>query len=94
MAGYVAAPARYHVLGLLGGAIWGTGTVFNLVAGGKVGLPISYAIGQASPMVATLWGVFAWKEFRGANTRAKSFLAAMVAAYILALILIAEAYAA
>jgi glucose uptake protein len=94
MAGYFGAPARYHVLGLLGGAIWGTGTVFNLVAGGKVGLPISYAIGQASPMVATLWGVFVWKEFAGANTRAKGFLGAMVAAYVLALVLIARAYAA
>jgi glucose uptake protein len=92
MAGYKAAPAHYHVLGLLGGAIWGTGTVFNLVAGGKVGLPISYAIGQASPMVATLWGVFVWKEFAGASSRSKGFLAAMVAAYILALILIARAY--
>lgn len=94
MAGYVAAPKSYHLLGLLGGIIWGTGTVFNLVAGGKVGLPISYAIGQASPMVATLWGVFVWKEFRGANTRAKAYLAAMFAAYVLALVLIARAYAA
>ena len=44
-------------------------------------------------MVACLWGVFAWKEFRGANTRAKTYLAAMIASYILALILIARAYA-
>ena len=57
------------MLGLLGGCIWGIGTTFNLVAGGKVGLPISYAIGQASPMVATLWGVFVWNEFRGASAR-------------------------
>jgi glucose uptake protein len=94
MSGYFAAPRSYHVWGLLGGFIWGTGTVLNLVAGGKVGLPISYAIGQASPMVATLWGVFAWKEFRGANTRAKGYLGAMFAAYVLALVLIARAYAA
>jgi glucose uptake protein len=44
-------------------------------------------------MVACLWGVFAWHEFRGANTRAKSYLAAMFAAYVLALVLIARAYA-
>ena len=94
MAGYRAASANYHWLGLIGGAIWGTGTVFNLVAGGKVGLPISYAIGQASPMVATLWGVFVWKEFRGANMRAKVYLGAMFACYVLALVLISRAYAA
>jgi glucose uptake protein len=44
-------------------------------------------------MVACLWGVFAWKEFRGANKRAKGYLAAMFAAYVLALALIALAYA-
>ncbi len=30
MAGYFAAPASYHFWGLLGGFIWGTGTVLNL----------------------------------------------------------------
>ena len=90
---YFRAPAKYHLLGLLGGAIWGTGTVFNFVAASLVGVAISYAIGQASPMVACLWGVFVWKEFRGANARAKGYLAAMVVAYVLALALIASAYA-
>jgi glucose uptake protein len=90
---YWNAPASYHALGLLGGAIWGIGTVFNFVAASLVGVAISYAIGQASPMVACLWGVFVWKEFRGANARAKAYLAAMVIAYLLALALIARAYA-
>jgi glucose uptake protein len=94
MTGYFAAPKSYHFWGLLGGFIWGTGTVLNLVAGGKVGVPISYAIGQASPMIATLWGVLVWKEFAGANAKAKAFLGAMIAAYLLALVLIARAYAA
>lgn len=92
MAEYFRAPAKYHALGLLGGAIWGCGTVFNFVAASLVGVAISYAIGQASPMVACLWGVFAWKEFRGANARAKGYLAAMFAAYVVALALIARAY--
>jgi glucose uptake protein len=92
-ADYFRAPASYHALGLLGGAIWGIGTVFNFVAASLVGVAISYAIGQASPMVACLWGVFVWKEFRGANNKAKGYLAAMFAAYVLALALIARAYA-
>ncbi len=89
---YFRSPASYHALGLLGGGIWGLGTVFNFVAASLVGVAISYAIGQASPMVACLWGVFAWKEFHGANARAKGYLAAMFAAYVLALVLIARAY--
>ena len=90
---YFRAPAGYHALGLLGGAIWGLGTVLNFVAASLVGVAISYAIGQASPMVACLWGVFVWKEFRGANRKAKGYLAAMVACYVMALVLIARAYA-
>jgi glucose uptake protein len=94
MAGYFSAPRSYHVWGLLGGCIWGLGTTLNLVAGGKVGLPISYAIGQASPMIATLWGVFVWSEFAGARPKAKVYLALMFVSYVLALVLIARAYAA
>jgi glucose uptake protein len=90
---YFRASAGNHALGLLGGAIWGLGTVFNFVAASLVGVAISYAIGQASPMVACLWGVFVWKEFRGANARAKGYLAAMFVSYLLALVLIARAYA-
>jgi len=81
-----------HLLGLLGGALWGTGAVFNFVAAGLVGVAISYAIGQAAPMVAALWGVFVWNEFRGANNTAKKYLTVMFVCYVLAVIIIARAY--
>jgi glucose uptake protein len=84
-------PASGHLLGLMGGVIWGTGTVFNLVAANFTGVAISYAIGQSAPMVAALWGVFAWNEFQGANRPAKSFLGLMFLFYILAILLIARA---
>jgi len=92
MSDYFRTPNSYHLLGILGGCIWGIGMTFNLVAGGTVGVAISYAIGQASPMVACLWGVFVWKEFAGANSKAKGYLGAMFASYILAIILIASAH--
>lgn len=92
--GYTGAPASYHALGLLGGAVWGVGTVFNFVAASLVGVAISYAIGQASPMIAALWGVFVWREFSGSNARAKMYLAGMFVSYVLALVLIALAYRA
>jgi glucose uptake protein len=93
-AGYAQAPVAYHVLGLLGGAIWGVGMTFNIVAASLVGVAISYAIGQASPMIAALWGVFAWHEFRGSSGRARAYLAGMFCFYLLALALIARAYRA
>jgi glucose uptake protein len=92
--GYFAGRPWYHVLGLIGGLIWGTGTVFNFVAAKFTGVAISYAIGQASPMVAALWGVFVFKEFKGAGASAKNYLVLMFAFYILALIVVARAYQA
>lgn len=91
-AAYRQAPTSYHLLGLLGGATWGLGTVFNFVAASLVGVAISYAIGQASPMIAALWGITVWHEFRAANARAKTYMGAMFASYIAALVLIASAY--
>ena len=89
--GFFRGPTSGHVLGLIGGAIWTTGTVFNLVAANFTGVAISYAIGQSAPMVAAVWGIFVWKEFAGANKKAKAFLAMMFIFYILAILLIASA---
>ncbi len=83
-----------HVLGLLGGFIWGTGTVLNFVSASFTGVAISYAIGQSAPMVAALWGVFVWKEFAGSGSKARTYLALMFACYVLAIILVAKAYTA
>ena len=89
--GFFKGPPSGHVLGLLGGVIWGTGMVFNLVAANFTGVAISYAIGQSAPMVAALWGVLAWKEFEGAGSRAKMYLGLMFVFYALAILLVAKA---
>jgi glucose uptake protein len=80
-----------HLLGLFGGVLWGVAMVFNLVAANFTGVAISYAIGQSAPMIATLWGVFIWKEFAGAPSRAKLYLVGMFAFYCLAIALVAKA---
>jgi glucose uptake protein len=80
-----------HLLGLLGGLIWGLGTVFNVVAGKSTSYAISYAIGQSAPMVAALWGIFAWKEFASSGSRAKLYLTLMFVFYALAIFLVARA---
>jgi glucose uptake protein len=84
-------PASGHMLGLLGGIIWGIGTVFNLVAAHFTGVAISYAIGQSAPMVAALWGIFVWKEFKGSGSHAKVYLVLMFVFYSLAIVLVARA---
>ena len=92
--GFLKAGPKNHAMGLLGGFIWGTGTVFNFVAASLVGVAIAYAIGQAAPMVAAAWGVFVWKEFAGADKKAKIYLTLMFVCYLLALVSIAGAYKA
>ncbi len=89
--GFFHAPASGHFLGLLGGFIWGVGTVFNLVAASFTGVAISYAIGQSAPMVAALWGIFVWKEFKGSGSTAKIYLVLMFVFYSLAILLVAKA---
>ena len=66
-----------HLVGILGGLIWGLGNSFNLIAAGKAGPAISYGLGQGATMIAALWGVFIWKEFKNAPQGTNGLIAAM-----------------
>lgn len=71
-----------HSVGILGGIIWGVGTVLSYIAAGKAGPAISYALGQGAPMIAALWGVFIWKEFKGSSKAVNYMLIAMFILFI------------
>ncbi|MGN6293040.1 MAG: GRP family sugar transporter [Chitinophagaceae bacterium] len=66
-----------HLVGILGGAIWGTGNLFNLIAAGKAGPAVSYGLGQGATLIAAIWGVFVWKEFKNAPRQVSLLLAGM-----------------
>jgi glucose uptake protein len=85
---YFAANLRTHMTGVLGGVIWGTGTSLNLIASGRAGYAISYGLGQGATMVAAIWGVFIWKEFRTAPAGTSTLLATMFASFLAGLVLI------
>lgn len=74
-----------HMVGVLGGVIWGLGTLFSYIAAGKAGAAISYALGQGAPMIAALWGIFVWKEFAGASRMVKMLLTLMFVFFVLGL---------
>jgi glucose uptake protein len=63
---YFATRMPTHLVGVLGGLIWGLGNSLNLIAAGKAGPAISYGLGQGATLVAALWGVFIWREFANA----------------------------
>jgi glucose uptake protein len=66
-----------HLVGVLGGLIWGMGNSLNLIAAGKAGPAISYGLGQGATLVAALWGVFIWKEFKGASRSVSALIVGM-----------------
>lgn len=80
-----------HLAGILGGCIWGLGNLFNLIAAEKAGPAISYGLGQGATLVAALWGVFIWKEFKGSTTAVKKMIAAMFVFFLIGLGLVIAA---
>ncbi len=71
-----------HLVGMLGGAIWALGTSLNYISAGEAGAAVSYALGQGAPMIAAIWGVFIWKEFKGASKKVYGLLGIMFALFV------------
>lgn len=81
-ADYFKGSGKIHLVGVLGGLIWGLGNAFNLIAAGKAGAAVSYGLGQGATLVSAFWGVFIWKEFRGAPRSVNSLLFLMFILFI------------
>lgn len=79
---------KTHLVGILGGIVWGIGTGLSYIAAGKAGAAISYALGQGAPMIAALWGIFIWKEFKGAPKVVNTLLSIMILLFVMGLSLI------
>ncbi|MGN0847205.1 MAG: multidrug DMT transporter permease [Kiritimatiellia bacterium] len=77
-----------HLVGVLGGLVWGLGNGINLVAAGKAGPAISYGLGQGATLVSALWGILVWREFAGAPRRAGLLNLAMFVLFLVGLGLI------
>ncbi|MBQ0149017.1 MAG: GRP family sugar transporter [Bacteroidales bacterium] len=79
---YFSGNAKTHLVGMLGGSIWCLGTALSYITAGKAGAAISYALGQGAPMIAAIWGVFIWKEFKGAQKSVYGLLGVMFALFV------------
>ncbi len=88
---FTKAKAALHLPGILGGAIWMAALGFNVLASGVAGPAVSYALGQGATLIAALWGVFVWREFKDAPAGTNRLIAMMLAAYALGLVLIGRA---
>jgi glucose uptake protein len=96
MSEYLKGTGGQHLLGVVGGLIWATGTIANFVAASapesvQVGPAISYALGQGATMVSALWGLLVWKEFAGASGRVRALVVIMLVLFVCGLALISAA---
>jgi len=80
-----------HLTGILGGVIWCLGMSMSILASGKAGFAISYGLGQGATLIAALWGVFIWKEFKGATKSVNTLIFLMFLAYLAGLSLLVYA---
>ncbi len=87
---YFKASRKLHVLGLVGGGLWCTGAVAGFVAiyanapGATGGLPadavpvgsaLVYAVPQAAALIGGLFGLLAWREYKGGDFKVKALAA-------------------
>ena len=80
-----------HLTGLIGGIIWNICMSMSILASGKAGFAISYGLGQGATLIAALWGVFIWKEFKGASKSVNILIFMMFLAYLTGLALLVYA---
>lgn len=88
---YRAGTAGVHLTGILGGVIWNLGMSMSIIASEKAGYAISYGLGQGATLIAALWGVFIWKEFKGASKQVNTLILFMFLAYLAGLALLVYA---
>jgi glucose uptake protein len=88
MAAYWKGSLGTHLTGVLGGAIWSLGLTSSFMAVGAAGPAVSYALSNAAPVVAILWGVLVWKEFAQAPAGTNRLLLWMFLCYLAGLAII------
>ena len=80
-----------HLVGALGGLIWGLGTLLSFVTAGAAGKAISYALGQGATLVSALWGILIWKEFATAPKKSTYLNIAMFVLFVAGLAALVKA---
>lgn len=90
-AAYFKGGLRNHITGILGGSIWCLGMSLSIIASGQAGPAISYGLGQGATIVAALWGIYIWKEFREAPRGTDAVLNLMLLFYLAGLVLLVRA---
>jgi glucose uptake protein len=57
----------------------------SILASEKAGAAVSYGLGQGATVVAAVWGIFIWKEFKNASPETHKLLNIMLLLYVVGL---------
>lgn len=88
MKDYLRGDMRTHLIGILGGFIWMGGMLVSFMGAGAANPAVTYALSNASPLVAMIWGVFVWKEFKDAPQGTNKLIVAMFLSFVIGLVVI------
>ena len=88
---YFAGSPATHLVGMLGGTIWGLGTLLSFVTAGAASPAIAYALGQGATLVSALWGILVWREFAGAPKKSAYLNLAMFVLFVAGLAVLIKA---
>ena len=62
--------------------------IVSFMGAGSANPAVAYALSNAAPVVAMLWGFFVWKEFKGASRTTMTLLATMFTLFVVGLVII------
>lgn len=77
-----------HSFGVFGGFVWCIGMLFSIIASYKAGAAISYGLASGAIVVASIWGIFFWKEFKDAAKGTQAMLNVMLVCFFVGLLMI------
>ena len=89
LADYTRGTTRAHLIGIAGGLVWMAGMVVSFMRGNAGNAAIAIGLCNAAPVVGILWGLFVWKEFKGATRHTRMLIAAVLLAFLVGLMCIA-----
>jgi glucose uptake protein len=80
---YLTGNKKQHLLGLTGGILWTAGLLASLLAAvapitAQPSPVIQYSLSHGAVLVAAVWGLLAWQEFRGTGDRVRMLVMGML----------------
>jgi glucose uptake protein len=94
---YFRASPKSHGFAVLGGVVWCCGAVAAYTAASaenvRISAALSYGFSQGPALVAMLWGVLAWKEFKDGDARTRSLLWVLFILFAMGILLVSVSQA-